>query len=198
MGQILLMPAIWILFLPWIGIFSTWWVSWLFGLHWMVFWPSALTNFLVIVFADKSGSRFYDTVDVLSVWLMTYYTNNVAVLLFVTGAAIEIIYWILNFAARSYLVLFLLYVSAGFYTMYYMIWNGEAINQIINPNFKTYDSGLMWPWILDAIGLVTPEGCPMWFPGRGNDFCKNLADGVVDEQEEEEDTSDETDLEKEI
>ena len=166
--NVLSVPTFWLVLLPFgLKIFSAWWVAKIWWLHFISFMPALAVNAFVLVFAPKhSETDYFQNLSVVAIWVMEWYTANIGFFSFVVGVFFSLFYWIFNFKKWGYLFLFLFYFSSAYYTVWYTVKNGEEIMQIIDPEYETYESGLMWPWLLKAIGLVTDDGRAAGFGKR--------------------------------
>ena len=171
MANIALLPFIGLILLPFgVSIWSAtlwapiWWAS-IFA-----FLPSSLMNTLAIFFgagSDVVTSRF----EGWAVWLMVWATSNASVVIWSSGSLVLLILWLINFSSWAYLIMWLLYVTAGAGTEWLMITKGEEVIFALDPDWQGGSkSGLLWPWIFRWMGLVDENDEPLYFDSNGSNF----------------------------
>ena len=139
------------------SILSSFWGIPLWFFHLFSFVPTAVINMFFIFFGDGNSSAVA-YLDDTAILLIAYYTANMGVISLSLGFLITTIYWLFNFFDWGYILLFLLYNGFGFYTEYFQITKGVEIIRTIIPYWPGTRSGMLWPYILWAVGLVDENG----------------------------------------
>ena len=139
-------------------ILSSFWGFPLFFFHIFSFMPTAVINSFFIGFGSESNSSAVTYLDDTAILLIAYYTANMGLISLSLGFLITSLYWLFNFRSWGYILLFLAYNGFGAYTEYFQIMYGVEVIRTFMPYWPGTKSGLLWPYILYAIGLVDESG----------------------------------------
>ena len=139
------------------AILTSFWGIPLWFFHLFSFLPTAVINFFFIRFGG-GNSTFVTYLDDTAILLIAYYTANMGLISLSLGFVITTIYWLVNFTDWGYILLFLLYNGFGAYTEYFQIKYGVEVIRTFMPYWPGTPSGLLWPYLFFALGLVDENG----------------------------------------